>query len=104
MKGKRKMRGKRTGKCMFLTNDGSSFDWFFLRSDLFPETENNILVHAQFIKKRRHIACYERSLRFATYVNVRVQSTRSGQVLLNYFCSKTSIHRVFDVPRILFLL
>ena len=43
------MRGKRTGKCMFLTNDGALFDWFFPMSDLFPETENNILVHAQFI-------------------------------------------------------
>ena len=95
---------KKEGKCIVLTNDGALFDWFFLMSDLFPETENNILVHAQFIKQRRHIACYERSLRFATYVNVRVQSTRSGQVLLNYFCSITSIHRVFDVSRILFLL
>ena len=31
---------------MFLTNDGALFDWFFLMSDLFPETENNILVHS----------------------------------------------------------
>ena len=27
------------GKCIVLTNDGALFDWLFLMSDLFPETE-----------------------------------------------------------------
>ena len=30
---------KKEIKCIVLTNDGTLFDWFFLMSDLFPETE-----------------------------------------------------------------